>query len=270
VSRAFGLALTWAALAGLAPPASSAQPDPLGQEQPPALGQDNAEALFHEGNRLYQAEDYSGALSAYLAVQVAGLSSPALDYNIGNAHFRLGKLGSAILHYERARRAAPGDENIRANLVLARSLTADDIIPLPEFWVVQAVRWVVNLAPRPLLIGGALGGYAAACVLFAVVLLARRSGRWVRPLAATALAAAALTGANLAVRELGMAQTERAVLLAESVPVQSAPSDDPALRLFTIHEGAVVRIDRRADGWLEIVLEDGQVGWIPADTAETI
>ena len=75
-------------------------------------------------------------------MQVAGLSSPALDYNIGNAHFRLGELGSAILHYERARRAAPGDENIRANLVLAAVLsTADDIIPLPEFWVVQAVRW---------------------------------------------------------------------------------------------------------------------------------
>lgn len=50
------------------------------------------------------------------------------------------------------------------------------------------------------------------------------------------------------------------------VQVRSAPLDDEALTLFTVHEGTKVRVDRRA----EVVLEDGKVGWVPVDVFETI
>ena len=87
------------------------------------------------------------------------------------------------------------------------------------------------------------------------------------------MAAAALTfvlGSNLLIREFGVGRAERAVVLQTEATVQSAPSDDPSLQLFTIHEGAVVRIDRRSSDWLEIVLEDGKVGWVRAGDLETI
>ena len=67
-----------------------------------------------------------------------------------------------------------------------------------------------------------------------------------------------------------MGRAERGVILQTEAAVQSAPSDDPSLQLFTIHEGAVVRIDRRSSDWLEIVLEDGKVGWLRAGDLETI
>ena len=45
------------------------------------------EALFAEGNRLYQEGDFVGAVISYGAVVEAGFESATLYYNLGNAHF---------------------------------------------------------------------------------------------------------------------------------------------------------------------------------------
>lgn len=51
-----------------------------------------------------------------------GWDRAALHYNLGNAEFRDGRLGYAMLHWERSLRLRPGDPEARANLALARSL----------------------------------------------------------------------------------------------------------------------------------------------------
>lgn len=51
-----------------------------------------------------------------------GWDRAALHYNLGNAEFRDGRLGYAMLHWERALLLRPGDPEARANLALARSL----------------------------------------------------------------------------------------------------------------------------------------------------
>ena len=262
-----------AGLAGLqdAPPARSADPQLPAEAPTPADAAPPADR-FQAGNRLYQDGDYAGALDAYLGLYGEGLESGDLHYNIGNAYFKLGELGRAILFYERARRELPRDESVRANLELARSLTADQITPLPGFWVPRAVGWAVRLVPRGWLIAIMTLGYLALAATLLYRLLAPGPGA--RPWTArVAVAAAAITlvfGTNILIREFEIGRAERGVILQTETAVQSAPSDDPSLHLFTIHEGTVVRIDRRADEWLEIVLEDGQVGWMRAHDAETI
>ena len=77
-------------------------------------------------------------------------------------------------------------------------------------------------------------------------------------------------GTNLVVRELGIGRAELGVILEEVVSVQAAPSDEDNLTLFEIHEGTRVRIDQRAGDWVEVVLEDGKVGWVPAEVMEII
>ena len=71
-------------------------------------------------------------------------------------------------------------------------------------------------------------------------------------------------------REFSLGRAEEAIVMAEEVHVQSAPSDDAALQIFSIHEGTKVQIDRRTDTWIEISLEDGTVGWILAENLEPI
>lgn len=225
---------------------------------------------FQAGNSLYQAGDHEGALDAYLRLYEEGLESGELHYNIGNAYFRLGELGRAILFFERARIALPRDENVRTNLELARSLTADQITPLPGFWVPRVVSWAVQLVPRGWLIAILALGYLGLASVLLHRLLTTRPPDWTRHAVVAAAALTVVVGTNLLIREFDMGRAERGVILQTEAAVQSAPSDDPSLQLFTIHEGAVVRIDRRSSDWLEIVLEDGKVGWLRAGDLETI
>lgn len=233
---------------------------------------DAQNAFFDEGNRLYQAGDFDGALDRYRRILDAGLESGDLHYNIGNTYFRLGELGPAILHYERARRLMPGDDDLLANLALARSLTADEIVPRPRFWLFRLIDWWVGLLPRAGLLWLVALAWVTAAAGAALVVLrpAARTGAWARR---TALAAAAVTvvfGVNLVVRELDLGTAAEAIVMADEAQVQSAPSDDPALRIFAVHEGAKVRMDRRSGDWVEIVLEDGSVGWMRTRHLEPI
>ena len=228
--------------------------------------------LFAEGNRLYQTGDYASALDAYLRVYDAGFESGALFYNVGNAYFKEGDHARAILFYERAARLLPSDEDVRANLRLARASTRDDVTPLPRFWLLDVVQWWVDLVPSPLLewlvslFWLVTGGGVVVRLLVGGEGVRRRSVR-VALLTGTL---AIVLGVNLGARELGLLRPEEAVIIAAEVSVRSAPSDDPNLTLFSLHEGTKVRLDRTPEGWAEVVLEDGRVGWIPEDALETI
>ncbi|MGD2047485.1 MAG: tetratricopeptide repeat protein [Gemmatimonadota bacterium] len=228
--------------------------------------------IFERGNQLYQDGDFAGAVDAYEAVMSAGFESAELHYNLANAYFKSGELGRSILEWERALALSPGDEDAQANLELARSLTQDAVEPLPRFWLLSALSWWVRLLPRSLLILMVGGAWLTGGVAVVTRILARSADvqRWAGWLAVAAAVVVAVFGTNLVVRELGLGQPERAVILAEAVPVRSAPSDDDDLTLFEIHEGTSVRVEQRTGMWAEVVLDDGKVGWVPGDVMEAI
>jgi hypothetical protein len=238
----------------------------------PPRGVEAQEDFFLEGNRLYQEGDFQGALDSYRRIEEAGFESGPLYYNIANSHFKLAQLGPAILYYERALRLMPGDDDVTANLELAKSLTADEVIPLPGFLPVRAARWWLRALPGPLLRTVVGASYVVAMIgLITLVLLpGSGTGRWGGRVAVMAGAVMLLLGINLAVLEFGVGEARRAVVMDTEVDVQSAPSEDPSLQVFTVHEGTTVRIDRQSGGWAEIVLDDGQVGWLPMEAMEEI
>ena len=229
------------------------------------------QSFFEEGNQLYLSGDFSGALDRYLQIVDQGYGSAPLFYNLGNTYFKLGDVGRSILHYERALRLDPRNADIRANLELARSLTTDDITPLPTFWIIRAWRWWVHLLPPTLLAGVVSVLYVLTLAGLTVGLLGRNA--WVLIGRRTALVTTTLLilfGVNLIGQWLRVGQPEEAVILSEEVLVQSAPSDDRSLQVFTIHTGTKVRVDQLSGDWAEIVLEDGKVGWVKRDVFEII
>ena len=78
--------------------------------------------LFFQGNSFYQEERYSEAVKAYEQLVAMGVKSGPLYYNLGNAYFRIGTKGKAILNYERALQLLPRDADVKSNLDYARSL----------------------------------------------------------------------------------------------------------------------------------------------------
>lgn len=237
----------------------------------PAAGH-GQEALFAEGNRLYQEGDFGAAADRYAAVLEGGYESAALYYNLGNAHFRLGELAQTVLNYERAARLDPGDEDVRANLALVNQMLQDRIEPLPRFWMLSVFDWWMALIPR-----GWLEAAAAACYVVlgvaAVLMVLDRPRGWRAALRRTACAGAVGTvilGGTLLIRETGLGQAEQAVVMVPEARVLNAPSQEGGLTVFTLHEGTKVRIDRRAGDWAEIVLADGKVGWLQLVQLEVI
>jgi len=228
--------------------------------------------ILERGNQLYQEGDYPGAVDAYEIVLASGHESADLHYNLGNAYFKAGQLGRSILAWERAFERAPGDPDIRANLDLARSLTADAVEPLPRFWLISAVSWWFRLVPRGLLIVLVSTAWLALTLGVTTRILtrsesARGVGGW---LAAGGLGVLLVFGTSLVVQEFRIGQPDRGVILAQTVAVRSAPAADDDLTLFEVHEGTIVRIDQRTGEWSEVVLEDGKVGWVPADVIGVI
>jgi len=228
--------------------------------------------FYQEGNRLYQEGDFEGALASYLRLVEAGFESGEVYYNIGNTYFKLGDVAPSILYYERARRLLPGDEDVQANLDLARSLTVDEIEPLRRFWLFSAVEWWVGLLPSTLLIAVVAASYLVGTGVVLLLILKRGAqvAVWGRRIASASGVVFFVFGLNLAVRELELGQAQEAVVLQPQVDVLSAPLDDETLTIFTVHEGTKVRIDRLSEEWAEVVLEDGRVGWVPVGVLETI
>ncbi len=226
---------------------------------------------FSQGNAAYERGDFAAARAQYEAALTESGSRPAVWFNLGNACFRQGELGRAILYWQRAARLAPRDREVRANLEYAGELCADRIEAPPKpFWarIIGSLQglltvgetWVLCLVAY-WLAGGAL-----------VVGVKTGSERWRGALirAATALAVVSLIASlSLAAKVYDETQRPAAVIVAREADVRSAPGSSFPIT-FTLHEGTVVRLGRRRGLWRHVAVANGLEGWVRSDTVETI
>ena len=82
---------------------------------PAWLHAQTAQDLFAQGNAAYNGGNYDLAIEKYTLILDQELESSALYYNLGNAHYRLGKVAESIFYFEKAHQFSPGDESIRNN-----------------------------------------------------------------------------------------------------------------------------------------------------------
>ncbi len=226
------------------------------------------ESFFEDGNRLYQQGDYQAALDNYLRILIRG--SRVAPFTTTSAT-RTSSSAAGRSHTTLRAGAAPhpGRRDLRANLELARSLTVDEISPYHASGC-SVLSLVGGLLPRgwlALLVGA---GYLGDGGLVVAILKRGNAAAGGRAASQSARPRRPIFGINLAVLELGIGQPAEAIIMAEEVAVQSAPSDDRALQVFTIHEGTKVRVEQRTEEWVEIVLEDGKVGWVRVNVLEVI
>jgi tetratricopeptide (TPR) repeat protein len=227
-------------------------------------GDDEAFRLFEAGNDLFADGDYEEAARSYRQLLNQGFRSEALHYNLGNASFRLGELGTAILQYEKASRIAPNDRDIQANLEFVRSLTVDKPgeadAQTTQFFMERLLDLMTPDQDAAIVsIFYLIGSGLIALHIVAVSPRSRRLSVW--GLAAIALPLVLVSGILLV--KIYRDQTMvHAVILDERVDVRSGPGDDNTA-LFTIHEGLKVRLRNEQGSWSQISLESGLNGWVP-------
>ena len=232
---------------------------------------EHPDSLFAEGNRLYAAGDYNGAVARYETLVDDGYVEAAVYYNLGNAHFKLNNLASSILYYEKARKLAPGDPDIRKNLAFLNLGITDRIQPLPEFFIDS--WWRGLLFSTSLTTWSVL---AVLCWLAAFGLLIVYLYVW-QPRLKRAAFYSGIATAGLALLLLVMAYSQHrmriddggAIVFSSQATVRSAPSDSEKT-LFVIHEGTKVEIVARVGDWLRVSLPNGHEGWIEAEAVKRI
>lgn len=226
-------------------------------------GSETPQTLFFQGNTAYGEERYADAVAAYNKVLATGVESGNLHFNLGNAHFKGGDVGRAVLSYERARRLIPRDPDLHANLGYARERSGDgDPTPL---WARLALPLASRASSDELL--------AATSACFLLLMAALIAGRLLptatrasRGVAIAAGIGLVLVGTSAGYRLASVDLPSFAVVVADrDTDVRFEPSATGTAH-FASKPGAVLRVLAEREGWAQVARADGKRGWIARDT----
>jgi len=232
-----------------------------------SLNAQTPEELIVYGNKLYQEGKYEDAIDSYQQIISQGFESSSLYYNLGNAHFRTGKLGSAILFYEKGLKLAPGDEDISYNLRIANARTIDQITQLPKIFIIEWWEILITSLSLSLWAVITLVIYLVFLTSIGLYFLSRRiSIQKISFLVSSIfLALLIISSVILFSRYNYEATTNYGILLETSYSVKTSP-DVKGTDAFVIHEGIKFVIEDKVNDWYKIRLVDGKVGWIPKNS----
>jgi len=236
-----------------------------------SFSQENVGEIFDTANKFYIDEKYQEAVNEYVEILNTGYENGAIYFNLGNAYYKLGSIGKAILYYEKAKKIIPGDEDVNNNLTLANLYIADKITPVPELFYIRYFKSFTKLM--------SLDTWAKVFLALYIILCLTNCGRIIIKkqkvrnfLHKLIFLSAFLTALFLFIMLYSFYELNRhdwAIVMSDKVEVSSSPTED-STELFSIHEGTKVKIKRTNDKWIEISLADGKVGWITKDHIEII
>lgn len=228
-----------------------------------SLAKTDSNSIMQTANEYYKNNRYQLAIEEYNKLLLDGFEGTSLYYNLGNAHYRLGKVGYAILYYEKALKLSPNDEDVKHNLALAKLNLKDKVDTLPPFFI-------FNLWEGILAAFSVTGWTIIVYIIFILVLIVfvvyffSRSVTEQRISFFTGIGLTVillLTISLLIVKMNKEFNTKDGVIIETSVIVKSSP-DYSSKDSFQIHEGLKVRIEDNVDDWVKIRLDDGKIGWI--------
>ncbi len=236
-----------------------------------SAGAQDIESLFRDGNGFYQEGDYEAALDRYQVILDQGFESGELYYNMGNVHYKNQNVGKAVLYYEKARSYFPDNEDLLHNLELTSLLLTDKITPIADVFYVR--YWNIFRGMFGITLWKTLFFTAWFFAAGQAILLLFLQQSQVRIILRTGLI---FSGVLIALISTVLFSDifidtpgSYGIVMAGEITAYSAPTDN-GMEVFLIHEGTKVKISRTLGDWIEIRLEDGNVGWISSSSVEII
>jgi tetratricopeptide (TPR) repeat protein len=216
---------------------------------------------FEMANKFYEEKDYSSAIRLYESILNQGKESAPVYFNLGNAYFKSGDLGRAVLYYSRARRLQPGDEDIHHNLRFASQFSrvqmeGVELNPINTFltslvdnYRLEVLAWVSS----------------GLFLLFLMALLVR----WGAGINNSLVRLTTVISLILLLIACGLTSfkyrhdflTRRAVIVANESPVYTGPSEQSDLELEGA-PGLVVEILAESTDYFNVLFENKRRGWI--------
>lgn len=248
---------------------------------PLTLDAESVSRTIAAADSAYAADNFAEAVAGYEQVIADEGSSSPLYYNLGNAYYRHGKLGKAVIAYERALKIDPSNSDAAFNLAFVNRQLADkqrtDKSTLgimfdkvigwfsPDQWawiccgifilslaLVAVYLFTESVGLRKLGFFGAIGGVVLTILTFIV-----------------AENAASVTLGN-----------DSGIVVSQSVILSSSPRapKDRNEEVALIHEGTKLRIidslntrvDSASTKWYKVEIDRTHQGWLQQQTIEKI
>lgn len=238
------------------------------------------DATVAEADSAYSADDFLRAASLYeSAIDSLG---PDADryYNLGNAYYRAGLTGMAIVSYERARRLDPSNSDIADNLEFVNAGTKDLITPSESLFGGAADRIAGRMHPDTWAWIALTAFVLALCGVIIYFFAGSVAMRKVGFFGGGLLLVFCVIANILAVRATRkVTSTGEAIVVSPSVILSTTPRQprDRSEEAMLLHEGAKVSIvdsiSAGADGkdvWYDVKVGDKQRAWIPGEAIEII
>ena len=218
---------------------------------------------FAKANQDYASEHFQDAIKGYEAVVQSGQLNANLFYDLGNAWFRAGNFGQAILNYERALALEPHHPETEANFRLVR----DEARAL-ELKKSAIDRYVEIGTERQYSIAASVA-FWLACFYGARLFFARR--RSAVAIVGTLFCGLVSIAAAFAVYalETGNRGTGFAIVTRKNIEARLATADN-ANSVLALPPGSEITLLSQRGDWIYAALPNDLRGWIPADGAERV
>jgi tetratricopeptide (TPR) repeat protein len=222
-----------------------------------------AQTDFEKANQEYAQGHFPEAISGYEALVRAGQWSANLFYDLGNAYFRTGDFGHAILNYERALALERHHPEATANLQIARDEA--HALELQQSWPERHLQFA---SVNQYCIAAAIAFWLAAFAIAMLIFARRRSATLIAALIFCLLVGA---GAIYAVYALDRGTNGSALAIVTGKDVQARlATADTANSVLALPPGSEVKILSTRGDWIYAALPNTLRGWIPAKNAEQV
>lgn len=237
----------------------------------PGFAADSLTSIFKSADNEFWNGDYEKAKQTYERLEKLGVEDASLSYNLGTAYARLGKLGMAVLHYERALRLDPSQDDARYNLGVIREFIARkaseagrdaDLVPASGPWRATLDRFSSR--------GAALIFLIFHLALFAVLGI-RRFVFAEMPRLSLGVLSGILFVLTIATFVVALGKWHQDTHEIEAVVIQEGAVDimegpGSTVKRFSLEEGSRVRYLESQSDWTHVKDSEGRDGWVASNS----
>jgi tetratricopeptide (TPR) repeat protein len=231
---------------------------------------DTLSNTMKKANIAYKNGDYQKAQNLYESILKAGYEAPEVYYNLGNTYFKEKNIAKAILNYERARKLAPKDEDIKNNLEYANLFVKDEFNQVPEFFVDRFYNSILKMFSS--------NTWAVICIIsfvlslvfmliffFSKIIIRRKISFF----SAIILFFISILSLNFSAQMKNYYTKPNSAIIMKINTMKSSP-EEGGTDLFILNPGVKVKIKGQSDGWYEVKLPNGKIGWLKKSDVELI
>lgn len=207
----------------------------------------------------YDNGDYTKSIKFYEGILSTAVTSSALHHNLGNAYYKTGDIGNAILNYEKALLLNPNNEDALFNLKLAEKQKVD------QFDIIPKVTWKSLLIKLNLLVPYSYLTVISLILVFLGAVLfyySKKQQLQNRKNLSFLIIGVALLFSFISIQQQqAVTSSKNGIITNDEANLFNEPNENGTL-LFSLHAGTKLEVLKHDQNWINVRTPSNEKGWI--------